>query len=352
MRRTDLATGLRRLCLALLAAAALARPAAALTLEEETLFAGTPGGPVLTVLSTTDTAIFRPLIVAFQARRPDLTLRYQVAGSQEVFAAVHDGATRADLVISSAMDLQMKLANDGFAAPHRAAQTAALPPWARWRDQLFAVAQEPVVLIVDRAALGRLPVLRTRAALTALLRDHPERFRGRIGTYDPVRSGAGYLFATQDARQSDSFWRLAEVMGALSPRLYASSATMIADLQAGRLALAYNVLGSYAASSLPPSGDVQIVELQDFTHILLRTALIPRSAPSPDLAAAFLDFLLSGTGQQVMAQKAGLPAIDEAALAADQSLRPIRLDPGLMVYLDPLKRRRFLAEWSAALRQS
>ena len=339
------------LALGLLVLSALA--AGAFDLEEETRFAapGAAEGPELRILSTTDTAVFAPLIRAFQAAHPGTGVLYAVASSQEVHRAIYDEGAGFDLAISSAMDLQMKLANDGLALPHRSPATNALPGWARWRDHLFAFAQEPVVLIIAGPALTGLAMPRTRQELVELLRDNPGRFLGRIGTYDPNLSGAGYLFATQDARQSDTFWRLAEVMGTLSPRLYATSGGMIDDLQAGRLALAYNVLGSYAAARLPGDGDGQIVELEDFTLTLLRTALIPRSAPNPDRGAAFLDFLLSPQGQRLVAEAAGLPPIDEGALAAGQHLRPIRLDPGLLVYVDPIKRQRFLREWTAAVIQ-
>lgn len=327
-------------------------PAAGFEIEEETLFAATGAQTAtLSVLSTTDTQIMAPVIAGFQAANPGLSLRYTMANSQQVYAAIADEGQPFDLVISSAMDLQMKLANDGLALPWKSAETAALPGWARWQDHLFAFAQEPVVLLVSRKALKGLEPPRTRRDLTALLRDHPDRFFGRIGTYDPARSGAGYLFVTQDARLSDTFWRLAEVMGGLSPRLYDSSVTMINDLREGRLVLAYNVLGSYAAPRLAADPNARMIELEDHTLTLLRTGLVPRTARAPSLGGAFLDYLLGHEGRALTAREAGLPPIDEAALAAQPHLRPIRLDPGLLVYLDALKRQAFLEEWRAALIQ-
>ena len=323
----------------------------AFEIEEDTLFAGTGTGGELRILSTTDTGIFAPLLRAFQATRPNVAIRYTVASSQEVYRALFEEGAGYDLAISSAMDLQMKLANDGLAQPFRGAAGLDWPAWAHWQDRLFAFAQEPVVLIVSRSGLGDLPLPRTRQDLISLMRDHPDVFMGRIGTYDPTLSGAGYLFATQDARQSDTFWRLAEVMGGMQPRLYSASGAMIADLQAGELVMAYNVLGSYAEARLNADAGEVIVALEDFTLTLLRTALIPQQAPSPELGAAFLGFMLSPTGQQIIATQTGLPSIDEAALAAGPHLRPIRLGPGLLVFVDPLKRQRFLEEWRAAVQQ-
>lgn len=321
--------------------------ATAFEIEEETLFAG--GAATLAIISTTDTEAFAPLIEAFQGENPNVSIRYTVASSQDVALALDEGEPF-DLAVSSAMDLQLKLANDGAAQAHASAETAALPLWAKWRDQLFAFAQEPVVIIAARAAFAGGPVPETRTALIEHLRSDPDRFIGRIGTYDPAKSGAGYLFATQDARQSDTSWRLAEVVGGLKPRLYTASGDMIADLQSGELVLAYNVLGSYATARLIGDDNV-IIEAADFTHILLRTALIPQTAERADLGAAFLDFLLSERGQQLVEDETGLPRINEAALAAGPHLRPIRLDPGLLVFVDPLMRQRFLNEWTAAVVQ-
>lgn len=333
--------------------AGLLAPAAAFEIEEDHRFGPATAGRVVSVLSTTDTAIFQPLIEGFLARNPGLALRYTVAASNEVFSAMDRAAAPYDLVISSAMDLQMKLANDGLAAPVAGAGAeAGLPPWAVWRDRVFALAQEPVVLMLHPDALqGGLPVPRTRRDLITLLRDHPDRFRGRIGTYDPQESGAGFLFATQEARQSDAFWRLAEVMGRLDARLYCCTSQMLGDLASGQLLLAHNVLGSYAAAGLAAGSGLILVEPEDFTLMLLRSALVPSHAPEPDLGAALLRYLLSAEGRRLFAEAAHLPPIDPAAFARATHLRPIRLDPGLLVPLDRMMRRQFLEEWQAAMVQ-
>jgi len=318
-------------------------------IEDERVF-GPGAGPQISVLSTTDTDIFAPVIEAFLAARPTLSLRYVAASSREVFRAVHDEGARFDLVISSAMDLQMKLANDGFAAPVDLARTAALPPWAKWRDRLFGFALEPVVLVVSKKAMSGLVMPRTRRDLIDLLRANPNRFNRRIATYDPNISGAGYLFATQDARQTDAFWRLAEVMGRLNARLYCCSGEMISALESNELALAYNVVGSYATTRVQSSKNLEVIELEDFTVALLRTAFVPRNAARPEKGADLLNFMLGGTGGgAITLGGAGSLPLDQAALAPH--LRPIRLDPGLLVYLDRIKRANFLAEWNAAMTQ-
>jgi iron(III) transport system substrate-binding protein len=244
----------------------LVSPALGFEIEEERLFVGRNASAGLSVLSTTDADIAAPLIAAFLTTRPDLSVRYVMASSRDIYAANATDRAAFDLVISSAMDLQMKLANDGFAQPHESA--AALPDWARWRDLVFGFAPEPIVTVVSLRGFDGLAVPQIRRDLIALLRENPERFKGRIGTYDPHISGAGYLFAAEDARQTDAFWRLAKVAGRLDARLYCCSVDMIDDLAAGEIFIAYNVVGSYAATHAARLPEAGVIELQDFTSAL------------------------------------------------------------------------------------
>lgn len=336
---------------ALFAVLTLATSAFGFEIEEERLFIGQNASAELSVLSTTDADIAAPLIEAFLATRPDLSVRYVMASSRDIFVAIANEGAAFDLVISSAMDLQMKLANDGFARPHASGEAAALPEWARWRDLVFGFALEPIVTVVSLPGFDGLPLPQTRRDLIALLRENPERFMGRIATYDPHVSGAGYLFATEDARQTDAFWRLAEVMGRLNARLYCCSVDMIEDLAAGEVLVAYNVVGSYAATHAPRLPDAGVIELQDFTSALLRTALLPTTAKYPERGAALLDFLLSPEGQRLAKGPTAFPSLTPGALALSAHIRPIRLDPGLLVGLDQMTRASFLREWDAALTQ-
>lgn len=326
--------------------------AQAYDIEDEQRFGPADATREVTILSTTDIALFAPLAEAFLAITPGVALRYVQATSQQVHAAIDTEHAAFDLVSSSAMDLQMKLANDGFSRPLPADLIAGLPDWARWRDRLVAIAQEPVVLLLSSHALpeGTLPP-RSRRDLIALLRDNAPIFEGHIGTYDPLISGAGFLFLTQDARMSDSIWRLAEVMGRLNTRLYCCSGDMIDGLRSGDLLMAYNVLGSYAVARLTPEDAVHVILPEDFTITLQRTALVPTNAQNPDLGIAMLRFLLSPQGQAIQAQATGQPPLDAEAFRRQPHLRPIRLDPGLLAHLDSMTRARFLAEWMAALDQ-
>lgn len=327
----------------------LAFPAAGYEIEEKRYF-GPDGGREISVLSTTDLASIAPVLDDYVASHPGQRIRYEQAASVEVFRAIHDEGAVFDLVMSSAMDLQMKLANDGFAASI-SPETGRLPDWARWRDQLFGVGLEPVVTLASRQGLGDLPVPRTRRDLIAMLRENPARFNGRIASYDPQESGVGYFLMSQDSQQSESFWRLAEVMGRLNARLFCCSGGMIDELRAGRVAVAYNVVASYAARFAPDDPDIVRVALEDYTLAIVRSALVPSNARNPAGATDLLSYLLSEPAQRKIAASANVALIPGTGPKPSIHLRPIRLDTGLLVYDDQLRKAGLLAEWNAAMVQ-
>jgi iron(III) transport system substrate-binding protein len=250
------------------------------------------------------------------------------------------------------MDLQFQLANDGYAQRHLSDRTLALPNWAKWRDLIFAFTAEPAVMVLSTERFAGLPVPTTRQELVGVLRQHPDVFAGAIGTYDVRESGLGYLFATQEARSTDAYWRLSEVMGRLDPQLYCCSGQMIDDVTEGKLALAYNVLGSYAADRLARAsgGKVQVLSMQDFGNVMLRTALIPSNATNPDAAGFMIDMLID-LGLRSTPENWPLPPLNQVGIEHAAGFSQIRLGPALMVYLDPLNRRAFLSEWENAMVQ-
>lgn len=342
---------MRRILTALGLTLALAAPAPAFEIEDRIRLGAETAGETLAILSTTDIAAAKPLLDAYLATRPGLAVDYVVASANSIHQAIAVEAQPYDLVISSAMDLQMKLANDGLALPQGIDAAASLPHWARWRDLVFGFALEPVVIVAAASAFPPDDLPRTRRDLIERLRDAPDRFRGRIGTYDPAASGAGYLFATQDTSFGNTFWRLAEVMGRLDARLYCCSGDMIRDLAEERLLVAYNVVGSYALVSNAAGSGLVIIEPEDFTLLLIRTALVPATARNPDLGRDFLAFLLSPDGQASLRETPGtFPALGDSA-ALPPSSRAIRLDPGLLANLDSVRKRAFLGEWAAAMTQ-
>lgn len=313
----------------------------------------------LTLYSTTDTSVFEPVVREFQRLNPTVTVQYEELEGTALYSRyLRDVAARrprADLLLSSSMDLQVKLVNDGYAAQHESANARALPAWARWRDQAFGFTFEPSVMVFNERAFAGRTMPKSRRELIALLRREPEVWRGRVGTYDIAHSSVGYLLASQDSRQSSEYASLIEAMGESAAHIETRTSALLDLLASGELAIGYNLLGSYAEKRIASGAPLVVVYPQDFTLAVTRTAVVPADAPNPVAAHAFLEYLLSVPGQEVLASRGRLPAVRvEVAGRYSQlgiinatlgPLRPIVLGPGLLVYLDSQKRRRFLANW-------
>lgn len=312
--------------------------------EDQVVFGDDAGLQTLRILSSTDTSFFAPIIEGFLAQNPEVRIEYMVHSTAEIDKRFRASPDDFNVLISSAMDLQLKLVNDGYAAQ---LNDIAHPSWAQWRQSLFAFTTEPAAIVVNTAAFETLPIPQSRQDLIEVLRSNPEVFDGKVGTYDVRESGLGYLFGTQDARATESYWRLMEVMGGLDVQLYCCSGAMIDDLNAGRILVAYNVLGSYAQAREETTESIGVILPSDFPTTMMRTAFVSRTSGADRLAEAFVSHLT-----RVQSAGSGVNALPYLDVAVDRSAQSsIMLGPALMTYLDALKRQTFIREWEAAINQ-
>lgn len=306
--------------------------------------------PDLNILSSTDVDVFEPLIKLFVKDNKQIRIRYVTASTSDIYKEItNSNKSNFDLVISSAMDLQMKLANDGFALDIENIEKSAIPEWSMWRKQIVGFSIEPIVTVISKADFN-IKIPKTRRDLISILRNNPNKFYKKIITYDINKSGAGFLFASQDERQSESFWRLAEVMGSLKTKVVCCSSKMLDAVNSRESYIAYNIIGSYAEQRARKQKNLIVVYPYDYTLLLLRSAIIPKNSKNKANANIFLKFLLSKPGQRILEQK-GMLSIKNKKIFKKGNIKLIRLDTGLLVYLDKLKRERFLSEWNEALFQ-
>ncbi|EIT69560.1 ABC transporter substrate-binding protein [Hydrocarboniphaga effusa] len=325
-----------------------------------TLFSPAQGRPTttLSLFGANDTVDVEPIVADFLQANPDLAVRYHEFTTlklREHYLRGKDSEDGADVIMSSAMDLQVQLVNDGWAQTYVSEQTRALQTWAQWRDELFGYSYEPAVLVYNRKLMDVKKLPRTRYELLTLLRDPERPLRGRIGTYDVRRSGIGYLLASQDARLSSISGALTAALGDNQAVLLDQSRALLDRVARGEIVLAYNVLGAYAQKHIDAGAPIGIMPLADYTQVLMRTVMIPRTARRVGAARRFVDYLLSLKGQRFMAGQSPLPPLRidtdsrDTPAGAGATERAIPLGPGLLVYLDALKRRHFLETWDAAM---
>lgn len=315
-----------------------------------------PTSRVLTIAGPTDTPVVAPLIQGFQSQRPDVTVVYREMGSRELYEAAVAGQLKdVDVLMSSASDLQIRLANDGYALSYSSPYAAKLPSWAIWRHEVYGFTFEPAVIVYNPKRFTEATVPRSRQDLLRLLERDPAKLRGRIGTYDISASSVGYLLAEQDELVSSNFWGLANAMGQAGVRLSATSAQILDAIENDEIDIGYNILGSYALSRQAAGSPIGVVFPQDYVLVLARSVLIARKAPSPELGRALVDWLLSPAGQQVASSHAALGSImedtpgrwtSEAVLARSQGIvQPVVLSPALLVGLDQRRHSRFVQNW-------
>jgi len=315
-----------------------------------------PTSRTLVIAGPTDTPVVAPLIQGFQSLRPDVTVVYREISSRDLYEATIDGRlTNVDVLMSSASDLQIRLANDGYAQSYASPYAAKLPSWAVWRNEVYGFTFEPAVIVYNPKRFTEATVPRSRQDFLRLLEREQATLQGRVGTYDIAASSLGYLLAEQDELVSSNFWGLANAMGQVAVRLSPTSAQILDAIENDELDLGYNILGSYALSRQADGSKIGVVFPQDYVLVLARSVLISRRAPSPELARALIDWLLSPAGQQVASSHAALGSImedtpgrwtSEAVLARSQGIvQPVVLSPALLVGLDQRRHSRFVQNW-------
>jgi len=317
----------------------------------------------LTIYSTTDLAAMKPLIDDFQRTAPGISIDYIEYLTNELHALASEACRKdeplGDLLLSSSVDQLLKLANDGCAASHTSPETLRVADWANWRDEVFGFTYEPAVFVYNTRKVPPAEVPRTHVELADLLRERLDYYRGRVGTYDIRLSGVGYLLAFNDARQTNTvFGRLLESMARASAVARCCTGEILEEVASGRLYIGYNMLGSYAYDVARRHPDLRVVVPRDYTLVLSRGALIPKSAERSDLGAQFLDYLLSERGQSIARSNAfyfsemgGLPPDVDGPQNLKESgiAQPIRIGPGLLAVQDWAQRQRFIEDWSRSL---
>lgn len=318
----------------------------------------------LVIYAATDQSVVQPLIDDFETLHPGVKVEYHDMNSSALYRRFVDEAAaggKADVVWSSAMDLQVKLVNDGHAQAYHSPQTAALPSWAVWKNEAFGTTYEPAALVYNTRAIAADEVPDTHAALLRLLAAQPERFLGRLTTYDPSRSGVGMLLHSQDAHANPTaFWQLARALGESEVILDVASGAMIDRIASGEVLIGYNLLGSYALARSRTEPAIGVVWPRDYTLVLSRVAFISRQARHPEAARLWLDHLLSEHGQTLLAERAGLFSVREGHARTNtasglqkqlgDAFRPIPIGSGLLTYLDQAKQKTFLHRWHTMMK--
>ncbi|MTW11554.1 extracellular solute-binding protein [Pseudoduganella eburnea] len=312
----------------------------------------------LVVYGATDSKAAQPLIRDFNALYPGITVEYNDMNSTEVYnrfiSEMAAGGNTADVMWSSAMDLQMRLASDGYALKYKSVEASKIPGWAVWDDQAYGTTFEPAAIVYNKRLVDAKEVPQTHADFAKLIQQ--PKFKDKVTTYDIEKSGVGFMFMTQDAKEFPKFLELENAFGEAKVRVQSSTGTMMERISSGENLIGYNVLGSYALvrAKTDPSIGVQLPK--DYTLVLSRVMFINKGAKNVNAAKLWLDYTLSHRGQTIIANESKLFAIradvtgettssDLVKQIGQDKIKPVPVHPILLQFLGPQKRMAFLKQW-------
>jgi iron(III) transport system substrate-binding protein len=356
-------TPLAALAVVIAASAAIAQvPAGYPAAYKATVDAAVKEGKVV-VYSTTDAKLVTPVIKDFEAAFPGVKVEYGDMNSTEAYNRFTSenaaNAASADVVWSSAMDLQMKLANDGLAMAYKSPESGALPDWAHWKDTVYATTFEPIAIVYNKRLVPADEVPKTHADFAKLLASKGDKYQGKVTTYDIEKSGVGFMLVNQDVKYDKDFWELAKLMGARNVKVQSSTGTMMERIGSGENLIGYNILGSYALTLAKKNPSIGVQFTTDYNLVLSRLIFISKNAKNPNAAKVFVDYLLSKRGQGIMAAQAELYSVRTDAEGHDSgvafgktlgaAVKPIPVSTELLAGLDSAKRLEFLKQWQTAL---
>ncbi|QDZ29717.1 ABC transporter substrate-binding protein [Noviherbaspirillum sp. UKPF54] len=317
----------------------------------------------LVVYAATDTKAAEPLIKDFNALYPDIKVEYNDMNSTEIYnryiSEIAAGGATADVLWSSAMDLQIKLVNDGYGLQYKSPELAALPFWASMNNTAYGTTFEPAVFVYNKRQVTGDEIPQTHADFARLLTTKTDKFKDKVITYDIEKSGVGFMFITQDLRVNDKFWDLAKALGTASVRVQSSTGTMLERVSSGENLLGYNVMGSYALVRAKKDPNLGVVIPKDYTLVLSRVQFISKSTKHPNAAKLWIDYLLSKRGQTIISNDSKLYAIRsdvhgetssvELSKEIGNGLKPLQVNVMMLQYMDQAKRLAFLKQWKEAM---
>ncbi len=355
----------RLLIVGVLIGAVIAQAAHVAAAESAATLAGAKKEGKLIIYSSTDSASVEPLLQDFKSLYPFLQVEYSDLNTTEIYnrftAESASGAGTADLLWSSAMDLQLQLASKGNALTYASPEISGLPKWAVWQNQAYGTTYEPVSIAYNKRLLPADAVPQSHADLIRLMKAKPDVFKDKIATFDPEKSGVGFLMMTQDAKVFPQFWDLARGFGASGTKVYTSTGAMLEKVGSGEHILAYNIIGSYVLLRQKKDPSLGLVLPKDYTLTFSRIAFISKSARNPNAAKLLLDYILSKRGQTVMSEKSlvysirgDVPgAVTAAGLNKDlgKAVKPIEVNADILAGLEQTKRLEFMKQWKEALKR-
>lgn len=264
------------------------------------------------VYGTFDPEAFAPFAQDFQALYPGITVDYNSMSSSplhsRVLSEVAANSATADLVLSSAVDRQMSLLNDGYALEYSSPEKAGVPEWAVWKDQGYSMTMDPIVFVYNKSELSEDQVPKSHAELADVIGRNADLYNGRIILSDIRGGGVNAVFLAGDVDAlGDGLWVLQQAMKDQNPIVSSGSSTILESVGAGESVFAYNMQGGYSRQVAGENPSVGVIIPNDYALAVLRPMYISKAAANQNAAKLLLDYLLSHRAQSMMLSEGMYP---------------------------------------------
>ncbi len=309
----------------------------------------------LVIYSAAERRYCEGLIAGFSRRHPRITVEFcfgiSVALHQRYLAELAAGLPSADILWSSAMDLQMSLVLEGKALACPSTEARALPAGAVYRDLAYATTLEPLLTLVNRDCFDVSVAAGSLDEIAAAISRDPAKLYGRVASFDIESNGVGFLALLQESRRSADFGVCLQALARCKPKIFGSNPPLVEEVASGRAALGYHVLGSYALRAVAANPSLAVAAAFAPALAVSRVAFVSSRAPHPRAAQLFLDSLLSRDGQQLLLEAGLFPIRTDAGVVPPGSVNVslLRIDQGGGELLDAGHRRELLELWRSTI---
>jgi len=280
------------------------------------------GGELL-LYSNVDQENLAPILRDFQAQYPWTSVSAENLDSDVIFqrqlSEAATGGTKADVLISNAVQAWAEYAEtDNALLDYDSPELSKLPDFAKLAPGIFAVSFDPAGITYNTSLFPDEP--KSFADLAKTIGTNPEEFDGKITARD-IEGAYGFTASRALVEAKPEIWKSLEtILPATRPE--SSSGTQNEKVLAGEYSAGIVVSSAPAFNiSVDPatSGLFKYVLPSDGTVVLGRGMGITPNAPHQATAKLFVDFVLSETGQNAVAE-GGLAAYRDSVEQKDGEL--------------------------------
>jgi iron(III) transport system substrate-binding protein len=306
-----------------------------------------------------------PVLAGFNAKYPWIKVSTTDLGAYEVFERYYtESAGKArtgDFIATAAPDGWVNFIKKEGVLPYVSTEDGSIPAIGKIDKGVYAVSTDPMVFIWNKKLVEAPP--KTMAELTDMIGKEPDKFKGKLVSYDADGEGFGYgLNWYYTKAKGDAGWKTLETLGSTKPKILTSGGKMIDAVLAGESSVGYFVslitVKPRAAASEALLGWSYVPDAQ---LVVVRGMAVTKNATSPNSAKLMLDYILSAEGQ-IAFSKGGLTAYrtdvaDKAPLHLSQVAAAVGGEANLIFsgpqadIADKAKHDEFIARWKTALQR-